>query len=365
MSTTRTKTMLESYTQVRRPTYYLSSFFQTPASNFYNTEEVQLDCERSQEDVAIAIQDRSTGYRANADDVYTNKSFKAPIYKESITVNSFDIQKRQAGDNPFKSLDDMNGTIIGRAMNGLLKVEKKIKRAIELQASQVLQTGIITLTDANGVALYELDYRPKATHFPTAGTSWATASGEQKLADIAAVADVIRSDGLATPDTLIMGQAAFDSLMRDSFVQSLYDNRAIIVGHVERNAVAEGGQIFQGTISIGPYRYDIYTYPGLYTDPQSGVATTYVDSGKIIVRASSGRFDATYGAVPNVGALLGHNGQELLPSLGRFSDIEGGIDLYPNAWLSADGNTLFAGVSTRPLLIPTAIDTYGCLDTQL
>jgi hypothetical protein len=30
-----------------------------------------------------------------------------------------------------------------------------------------------------------------------------------------------------------------------------------------------------------------------------------------------------------------------------------------------DGEQFFAGFGSRPLLIPTAIDTYGCLDTDL
>jgi len=41
------------------------------------------------------------------------------------------------------------------------------------------------------------------------------------------------------------------------------------------------------------------------------------------------------------------------------------VDIQMNAWITIDGTTMMVEAGTRPLMIPTAIDTYGCLDTQL
>jgi len=37
------------------------------------------------------------------------------------------------------------------------------------------------------------------------------------------------------------------------------------------------------------------------------------------------------------------------------------MDMFTNAWVSEDNESISVGVSSRPLLVPTAIDTYGCI----
>lgn len=365
MSGTTTTRMIRVYNQMAQPTLFLSGFFQSPPENFHTSEEVEIDIVRSDEDVSIVIQDLSTGYRMNSDDLYTNKGFKPPIHKEAITLNAFDLIKRMPGQNPFES-PDFRANLIGRMFNGMTKIERKIRRAMEQQASQVLQTGIITLTDSAGVALFTLDYKPKATHFPTAGVSWASATGAQKIADINSLAEVVRNDGLADPDQLILGIDAFENFISDTAIQARFDIRRIDLGTISAFEMRGNGGTFRGIVEIGNYRYDVWTYGGRFKDAQTGNKVQFIDSGKIIVRASSGRLDATFGAIPNIGSMLGAQATNLLPELpGRVSNVDGGMDLFTNAWLSQDGEQLFGGIGARPLMIPTAIDTYGCLDTQL
>ncbi len=365
MSGSVTKRMIDAYLQMAAPTLFLSGFFQSPAQNFHTSEEVEIDIVRSDEEIAIVIDDLSVGYRQNSADLFTNKGFKPPIFKEAIALNSFDLIKRMPGQDPFQS-PDFRANITLRMFNGMVKVERKIRRTMELQASQVLQTGIVTLADENGVAKYTLDYKPKSSHFPTAGTSWATATGAQKIADIDALAEQVRDDGLTDPDQLIMGTAAFENFISDSAVQTRFDIRRIDLGTIAPMEMRGNGGTFRGIVEIGNYRYDVWTYGGRYNHQQTGVKTRFVDPGKIVVRSSSGRMDATFGAIPNIGALVGAQATQLLPELpGRISNAEGGLDLFTNAWLSNDGEQLFGGVGARPLMIPTAIDTYGCLDTQL
>ena len=364
MSGSTTIRMLSAYIQMAQPTLFLSGLFQSPPENFHTTEEVEIDIVRSDEDISIVIQDLSTGYRMNSEDLYTNKGFKPPIHKEALPINSFDLIKRMPGQDPFQS-PDFRANVILRLFNGMTKVERKIRRSIELQASQVLQTGIVTLKNSNGVALYTLDYKPKATHFPTAGTTWGQV-GADIAGDINALAEIIRNDGLADPDQIIMGVDAFEEFIKDSEIQKRYDNRRIDLGTIAPIEMRGNGGSFRGIVEIGNYRYDIWTYGGRFKDPQTGVKTQFVDKGKVIVRASSGRLDATFGAIPNIGALVGEQANRLLPELpSRIPNSDGGMDLFTNAWLTNDGEQLFGGVGARPLMIPTAIDTFGCLDTGL
>lgn len=364
MSDSTTRRMITVYNQMAGVTLFLSGMFRSPAENFHNSEEVEIDIIRSDEEVSIVVQNLSTGYRENSDDLYTNKAFKPPINKEKITISSFDLLKRNAGSNPF---DDNNFRldIIARIFKGMTKIEAKIRRSMELQASQILQTGVLTLIDSAGTALYTLDFKPKATHFPNVGITWGGGTSVP-LEDISALAEVIRNDGLGDPDDLYFGIDAWNAFQADATVQALIDNRRMDTGSVVPMQKRNNGGTYRGWVEIGNYRYDMWTYGGRYNHPQTGVKTQFIDPGKVIVRDSSGRLDATFGAIPNIGKEMGVNGPNLLPELpGRISNEGGNMDLFVNAWLSTDGEVLNAGVGIRGLLIPTAIDTFGCLTTGL
>ena len=359
MSGTATKKMLRVYEQSASPSLFLSGMFQSPPGNFHNSESVEIDVVRSQEEVAIVIEDISTGYRMNATDIYTNKEFVPPILKEAIALNAFDLLKREPGVNPFAD-QGFQTKATARFMRGIPKVEAKIRRTIELQASQVLQLGVVTLIDSNGTALYTIDYKPKSTHLPTAGVGWATIATATPLADLEALAEVIRNDGLSDPDQLIFGTTAWANFIENAKVQALLNFRRADMAGISPSMHGSGGT-FQGWIWIGNYRFEMWTYGGRYTHPQTGAATPYVAADKVVMRASDGRLDATFGSIPRV-VPADQRVLSVLP--GRLSSSAGGMDLFPNAWVSDDGENLFAGVGSRPLMIPTAIDTYGCLDTQ-
>ena len=95
---------------------------------------------------------------------------------------------------------------------------------------------------------------------------------------------------------------------------------------------------------------------------QTGDSTDFVDPAKVILM-SDGRLDATFGGVPNIGQLLGVTGSRVVGSIPRLSSGRNATDLHVNAWVDNSGENLTVGVASRPLMIPTAIDTYGCIDT--
>lgn len=360
MSTTTSKVMLEAYKQDAAPTMFLAGQFKSPRQNFHNSEEVEIDIVRSEEDISIAITDLSTGARLNSEDIFTNKSFKPPVHKEAAPINAHTLLKRLPGQDPFMAIDFMvsameRGVRVGK------KLQQKILRAIEYQAAQVLTTGTVTLSDENGNAVYAINYAPKATHFPTASIAW-SGSTSTKLADLAALANVIRSDGLGNPDLIIMGAGSYELLIKDTAILARLDNLRINGnGIVPLERLGNGG-VYRGTIEIENYKYDIYTYGGRYKHPQTGASTAYVPDDKVIMRDSMGRMDATFGNIPRIGAPDPRIPAALVQ---RYSVPESMADLQMNAWVTQDGETLFVQAGTRPLLIPTAIDTFGCLDTGI
>ncbi len=353
-----TQTLIDAYVQMSPQPMFLSSWFQSPPANFHTSEEVSIDIERDDEDIAVVVTDLSQGYRTNSSDLYTNKRFKPPVFKESMPFNTNDLLKRQPGVDPFQDFT-YRANLINLLFKGSVKIDKKVRRSRELQAGQVLTTGRVILKDFNGIDRYILDFKPKATHFPNAGTTWTSASADP-IADIESVGEEIRDNGKLSPDTILFGRSAWNAFIKSEEVEKHFRIRRVNQGEIVPGNVGSLGSYVRGTIDIGAYTYVLVTYGGRYKDPQTGVITQYIDPNKVVVRASEGRLDASFGAIPNLDEIFGT--QQMLNEVpNRISDVAGGLDIFPNVWRSPDNNVLNYGVASRPLMIPTAIDTFGCI----
>lgn len=360
MSGTKMSRMLQMYLELAPLTGFLKGMFTTRNSSFHNTETVEIDVIRSSEKVAVVVQDMRVGYRMNTLDKYVNKEFTPPVFKEATTLNVFDLFKRDAGEIPFSD-PNFQGKAVARAFKAIAFLEEKIMRAIELQASQVLQTGKADLADETGTVLYQIDYKPKTAHFVTVGTAWSNTATANPFTDIAALARVIRSNGKMSPDQLIFGRDAWYEFTNNDKVKAVLNRELKIdTGAIERMEKKSNGGTYHGSLDIENYRYELWTYDGAYEHPQTAAFTDFVDAGKVVVRSSKGRLDMSYGAIPR---LVPPDGRVLPYLPGRISDNGTGRDLFMNAWIDQTGENLSVGVATRPLCIPVAIDTFGCLTT--
>jgi len=359
MSDATTVRLLEAYRQLAGAPRFLSSYFQSPPRNFHNSEEVELDILREDEEVAIVVADITSSARMNEATVYTNKRFKPPIFKEAGPVSAYSLMKRQAGTDPFTDPEYQANAMV-QAMDLIRKLEDKVRRAVELMASQVLQTGTVTVSDENGNPLVEIDFKPKAAHFADASGTWAGGAGDP-LGDLEARADLIRDNSRAEATRAIMGRDAIRAFLANAQVQALLDNRRIALGEIgQPQARGEGGKL-HGTISVGQNVLEIWSYTGRYKDPQTGNLVRFMDDDKVIVMGDE-RLDLTWGNVP----FIGSPDQRALPFMpSRVSNGQAGLDLILNSWLSPDRTNLFCSVSARPLTIPTAIDSFGCMDVIL
>lgn len=358
MSDASTIQLIDMYLEEATAPLFLSGFFRSPPRNFHTSEEIELDVVRDGEDVAVAITDLTVGPRMNQSTLYTNKKFKPPIFDEAGIITSYDLIKRQPGQNPFQS-PDYAANATREAFNLYRKLENKIRRAIELMASQVLQTGKLTLIDNAGAAVYELDFQPKATHMKTVTTTWATnGSAGAPLTDLGDLATVVRRDGKQEPKRLIFGDSAWARFLANADVKAQLDVLRLQTAQIAPETRGQGAT-YQGSIWIGHYKFELWTYDGFYKHPQTGTLTPYVGADNVIMLPDNPRFDLTYGAIP----ILVPPEQRALPFLPARIASEGrGLDLTTNSWISEDNKTVKISVGTRPLVIPTAIDTFARLD---
>ena len=352
---------LQLFTQMRRPNSFLTRFFTIKPGGTYNGDKVAIDVERYGEAVAIAIK-KCTGPNLNDIDEFTTKEFTPPTYGEGFPLDVCDLLNRMAGVDPYTAAyTEYAGQLVAMMAKGFTLIDDKIKRAVELQASQILQTGKLTLTDGTGDTVYELDFKPKATHFPTVGTSWSDTATADPLSDLEALAKVIRSDGKINADRLVFGDVALRNFLKNDEVQKMLDNRRIEVGGIAPE-FDDSGATFYGFVWVGAYRFEMWTYPDTYEDPQTGIPTEYVTADKIIMTSSRTRLDMTSARVP---LPLGPDPRVagLLP--GRMTSREENFDVTPNVYTTPNGKQIMGELESRPLLIPVQIDGFGCLDTEI
>lgn len=359
MSTADAKTMIALYEQRATVPLFLSGFFRSPPGNYFDTETIELDILRGDEHVAPAVKSLASPYHLVGANTAVNKEFRPPIYKLEDGLNDKELMSRQPGKNPYESdtYQAKMTTIVARKMAGMGDM---IQRAIEYQASQVLTTGKCVLTDGDGNEVVSIDYKPKSEHFANADVEWGE-SAYDPILDLTGLLDTISDNGLEDPDTLIFGDDAWKHFQANDDVLALLNNRRIMIGEIDPVTQGRRGGTYQGQIVLGNRTVRLYTYGGRYLHPSTGVKSSYVPANKVIAMSSTARLDLAFGAVPQ----LVPPDRRVLPLVGdRLSMAGRQLDMYPHAWLTPDDESLKLSVRARPICIPTAIDTFGCLDIE-
>jgi hypothetical protein len=358
MSDDATIRLLKMYEDNALPTMFLAGLCQTPAENFHDSEKVEIDVRRSEPRIALPIPHISAGARKFESTKYVNKSYEPPVYDMETSLSAYSGLKRRPGQDPFQDVGFLQA-IIKESFSNFRELEDLIRRAVELQVSQVLQTGAISLTDDAGAVLFSCDFTPKTSHMHTVSTTWATdGTTGNPLGDLAALAAIVRQDGKKNPNKLIFGTSAMQRFLANTDVKAQLDNR-----NMERGMIAPvsagGGATRFGRVWVGDYDFELWTYNETYLDPQSGLHVPYIATDNVIMLSSDSRIDLTFGSLPMFVPPDARAAAFLPP---RMSMPGRGFDLTTNAWVTPDGKHLNLSGGTRPLVIPTALNTFARLN---
>lgn len=358
MSDSSTSRMLESLEVASTAPMFLSSQFRSPPENYFNSEKVEMDIIREDEEIAVPVQDITSGARHNENNKYTNKAYTPPIIRERGAIVAWEQLKRQAGQNPFE--DPNFARSAGSQARTLLdKLGRKGRRTVELMAAQVFQLGIITLVDSAGATVYTCDFSAKVAHMATVSTSWALdGSTGSPLADISALARVVRRNGKRKPNKLIFGSSAIQRFLANADVQEQLDKTKLNLGVLNPAKRNEDGTYY-GTIWIDNYDYEIWLYDGFYKHPQTGTITPYIDDDNVIMTSTGARLDLAFGAVPSFAP---PNSGPFTFLNGRMSSPGGQLDMQAISYLTNSGAQLFVEAAMRPLTIPSEIDSFARLN---
>ena len=225
--------ILKSFTSSEdmNKTGFLSSFFKTTPEDFTNAELVDIDIVREGKFVAPALTNLD-GATIVTNDIFTGKQVRPPIYSLANPISLWDLLNRQPGESEYYENGNWFGQLVARLSRGFRMMFKMIKRSIELQAAQVLQTGTVDINDENGKPAYKLDFKMKPTHKKVVTHKW-DAEGAAPLTDLDDMCSVIQDDGEVDAAYAIFGKSAWNAFIKNADVQAAIKEDGINLGRLE------------------------------------------------------------------------------------------------------------------------------------
>lgn len=308
-------------------------------------KQLRIEVERNKQLVAVDVQ-RCTDANRNKFSTHAEKLFVPPYFNESWDFTScqrYDVTFGQR-TNPSRP-DALN--MINEATRNIGKMRAKIERAIELQRSQALQTGIVTLKNGDNI-----DYKRKAASISTkAGADLWSASTGVPLTDLATGCNFLREEGLSSASTVnaIMGRDAFAAFMNNDQVKDQANFRRISrleIGMPQFDGVT--GMVFHGQIGTADYAINLWTYNEFY-ELANGSKARYIDEKNVILIAEDFKGNTGYAGIP---AIMRDKSNAEFPEY--ISPIE--AEFYVNNWLDYSKKAHWFEIASAPLAIPVSID---------
>jgi len=340
---------------------FLSSLFKVTPESFTDATEFEIDLVRSGEEVAPAVTDLTTGAVTIVEDAFESAKAPFPVFALEKPVNISELMIRQPNENSYAGEKaDWLGRLAKRLVSGFTKMTDMLKRSIELQAAQVLQTGTINLTNEKGKVVYKLDLKPKPSHFPTVINSWGTANADPE-ADIQAVADTCREDGLCDIKNLVMDNKSLENFLKDSKVQRDLKMDGLRLGALNPGLVNKGAKYY-GYIHIGSYLFDIWVYSATYNPFGSKEHKKYLEENKVLFLPDFDDLDfrRLFGGIPMVRP---DSTFDQLFGASKVT-IDGAYDFKARVYWDQKGDTYTGEIKSRPLCLPVSIDRFACLTTK-
>jgi len=363
MSQTKRTAFLKAYDEIFRHIPFLSTFFGTTPEDIVDAESVEIEIRRGTRKIAAVVSNLAQLGSKITKSLYTRKEFFPPIVAVTADFAPGDLIEKAFGETQYQTAGKSYMTqLVTKIGDKMGEAEKQISRNPEYQASQIFQTGSMTLYDDNGEVAYEIDFLPKATHFPTVGTSWSDPAADMD-SDIDSLSRVIKKDSGVAIKNLVFGATALSNYLKGTNVKAKFDIRRIESGVFDPTIINPDVD-FLGDILIGNKKYACWSYEGDYEDPSkaSTAILPFVAADKIIFLPDANGANVDLRKVwckaPTIGG-VDPRFAGLIPTRMELDDRQ----VTNRVWLDDGADTLNVQVKTRPLCIPVSIDAFGCLDT--
>lgn len=291
----------------------------------------------------------------------TQKAFLPPYYEEE-----FDMTELQNYDRLFGTADEIDGSVLNSILDSANEkaeiIADKIRRSIEIQGSQVHDTGIVNL-ESN----VDIDFKRDADSKPDIGATdptkyWGNANA-QIIQDLNTGAKRCRTKGKTgkTQFDVVMGENAWKQFLADETIQKFINFRRSDLIDVTTSRQEQNGAVLKCIFGPGIYTYNIWVHEDYYDDAD-GNAVPYWDSNKVCMFPSDNIITLNYAGVPV-------KYQPPNP-LGGFNDVivYQEADIHFFGYTDAKGTSLTMNARSAPLYTLISIDRLysftACEDTS-
>lgn len=330
-----------------KPMFLQALFGRQPGGRvLLDTKYTDIDVVRENRRVAVDVLRGVPIGNMNVTQKFAAKRYAIPLYNEWTPITPSMLLDRIPGENPYEGGNVM-ARLVYHAARAQAEQTKFISNAIEAMAAEVLLSGTITLKNTDS-----LDFHKKSEHEITPATKWDVEGGDP-ISDLETLCDVIFQDGKRPPDTVIMGQSAWNAFVNNAIVQEYMNLRYIEPGRIAPETLVEGGRPW-GQLAIGPYTLTFYIYNQFKDE---ATKTLFVTTDSVIVMAKNADLRKVFGAVE----ILKESEEEWTRSGLPFAPGYDRAEFRPYLIIDYVGQTYRAGVQSAPVLIPVAIDTFGTL----
>lgn len=363
MAVDKRTAFLKGYDEMLNFIPFLSSFFVTTPRDIVNAESVKIDTRRGIRKIAPVISNITQIGGKIRKSIYSNKEFTPPIVAVSSDFAPSDLTNKAFSMTEYESADQSyQQQLQANIADNMNEIEKQIARNPEYQASQIFQTGTMTLYDDQGQEAYTLDFKPKATHFSTVGTSWTTVTADMN-GDILSLYKVIKKDSGVNARNLVFGSDALENYIKGNDFAKVFDLSRVKSGEFdpsERNPDVN----FLGDLLVGYKRFQCWLYEGEYENPAAANDTImpFVDANNVLMLPDFGAANTdlrkVWCTVPTITG-VDPRFAGLVPGSMALGDRQ----FTNRVWVEGSADTLNVEIKARPLCIPVSIDAFGCIDT--
>lgn len=329
-----TTKLIDVYQERVRPNGLLRSFFTyvPPAA-----KSVSIEVERGFEKIASDVLRGTEGNR-NQWSISTAKLFEPPFYKEYMDATEFDEYDRVLGSEASDN-SRLFTALLNKTADRLGQLQDKIERRKELQCSQVIFDGIVTLDQGT-----DIDFKRKAdSKVDLAGAGGYFTANSEAFDQLGVGCKFLREVGKCTDFLFvgIFGEEAFTAFMHNTKVlarQNLFNMQLDFLSAPIRNS--QGGT-FHGTITVGVYKLQVWTYADVY-DTETTEHIQFVPSKKVSIMPQNPRFKMAHGLCP-----------QLIPP-GGSTPVQG--EWMVKEFLDEANDKHIFNIQTACLAIPVAVD---------
>lgn len=331
-----TRTMLRAIEQIKPVRNFLRDTIFGQVET-HTTKYVDIDIQKGNRRIAAYVSPLLQG-KVVTRVGFETKTYEPPYTKEKMVTTAQDFLTRDIGTNVYtggQSAQQKAQKQLGKDLKTLLD---RVDRTEEVQASQAVQTGIVTAV-GDGISA-TIDFGMPSSHKPvlTSTDKWDDLTNSDPLADLKTWRNLVSQDAGMVPRDVVMGSDAIAYFVRNATVKSLLDNRRIVMGQINPDELAPGVMYYGHLNEVG---IDIWEYTEWYYDDGTSSEKPMIDPKKVVMWARGARATRHYGAIQDLKANF------VVP---RFA----------KSWEEEDPSARFIMVQSAPLLAPHQIDGFLC-----